>query len=61
MHKAAREMVGQTDVEHDQALMEKEHRAAKVCERDKLAQARLEQYEEDQEVLRRICDNISSH
>ncbi len=34
--------------------MEKEHRAAIVRERDKLVQACLEQYDEDQEVLRWI-------
>ncbi len=49
------EMVrSEMDVKHEQALTEKECRAAKVRERDKLAQACLEQYDEDQEVLRQI-------
>ncbi len=34
--KAARESVSEMDVKHEQALMEKECRAAKVHERDKL-------------------------
>ncbi len=52
VHKAAREMVSQMDIEHEQALMEKGCKAAELRERDKIAQAHMEQYKEDQEVLK---------
>ncbi len=45
-------MVSQMNYEHEQAQVVKERKAAELREQDKIAQACLEQYEEDQEELR---------
>ncbi len=44
--KAAKETVSQMDIEHEQALVVKECRAAELREMDKITQACLEQYED---------------
>ncbi len=52
VQQAARETVCQMDYEHEQVQVAKERKAAELRERDKIAQACLEQYEEDREELR---------
>ncbi len=47
-------MVSQMDIKHEQALVAKECKAAKLRKMDEITQACLEQYEEDQEALRRL-------
>ncbi len=53
-HKVASETVTQAEIECEQALTEKEHKAASLCEIERHTQAQLEQFQKDQVMLKQI-------
>ncbi len=54
MHKVASETTTQVEILHEQALTEKEHKAASLREIEGPTQAHLEQFQRDQELLKQI-------
>ncbi len=53
-HKVASETMTQAEILHEQALTEKEYKAARLHEIDRITQAHLEQFQKDQAMLKQI-------